>query len=773
MTASAYRKTRQRYEFGPFRVDPEKELLLRDNEAIPLNPKAFQVLLVLIRHKQELVTKDELLKAVWPDTFVEETNLSRNIFLLRKALGESPQDHQYVVTVPGRGYRFAEDVQFVPGEEVNLVAASHSKVEVQVKETRPWVWIGAASVLLVALALTIWKLFPARTYALTARDTVVLADFANSTGDPAFDGALRQGLAIQLEQSPFLSLVPEARVGQVLTMMGQTRDTRLTAEIAREVCQRTGSAAVIEGSIASLGKQYVLGLRAVNCHSGDALAEEQATVDTKERVLTTLSQAAAQLRTKLGETLSTVQKFDTPIEQATTPSLAALQAYGLGRKAMAGNDWTNAIPFMERAIRLDPNFAMAYARLGTSYKNLGETNLAFDNIVKAYELRERTSEREKVYLESHYYQNATGDLEKAREVYELWAKIYPRDWTPQIDLWDLYTALGQGDKALVAVRDCIRLDQNPLCYGNYAFAYVFLGRLQEAHQAAQEAQAKQLDSPGLHAVLYRLAYLENDKTGMEREVAWAASKPGVEDVLLSKEADTFSSFGQTEKAREMSRRAVASAERAKLDEVAALYEASAAMWEALYGNSVEARKRAAAARRLSTGRNSEFGVAFALAFAGDAKGAQIIADDLVKRFPDDTMVRFNYLPTIVAKVQLSRGQPSKAVDVLQSAMPYELGVPAEAVNALYPVYVRGLAYLASQKPSQAAVEFQKIMDHPGNVYNKPPRPLAYLGLARAYAMQGNTAAAKAAYRTFLDLWKEADANTPILKEAKAEYAKLK
>jgi eukaryotic-like serine/threonine-protein kinase len=772
MAASPYHKTRQLYAFGPFRVDADKELLLRDNQAVPLAPKAFQVLLVLIRRQKELVTKDELLKTVWPDTFVEEANLSRNVFLLRKALGESPQDHQYVVTVPGRGYRFAEDVQFVPGAEVSIVAASHSRVEIQIKETSPWLWISALAILILAIAAATIKLSPRHTHALSEKDTVVLADFANSTGDSAFDGALRQGLAVQLEQSPFLSLISEDRIGQTLTLMGRPRDVRLTPEVAREVCQRAGSTAMIDGSIARLGNQYVLGLKAIDCRSGDALAEEQATVDSKERVLKALSRSAAELRSKLGETLSTVQKFDTPLEQATTPSLEALQAYSFGRKAMAANAWVSSIPFLERAIRLDPNFAMAYARLGTSYKNLGESSLGIENLGKAYDLREHTSEREKFYVESHYYQDAQGNLEKARQIYELWAQIYPRDWTPHIDLWDLYNDLGQLDRALEAVRESVRLNRNALGYCNLTFAYLVLNRLPEAQAVAEEAQAKQLDSPGLHFNLYRLAFVQNDRAGMARQVAWAAGKPGVEDVLLAREAERIAGLGQLEKAREVSRHAVASAEQAKETEVAAVDDDIAALWESFSGNTGQARQRASEALRLSTGRNAQFGAALALALAGDAGKAQTLADDLAKRFPDDTIVRFYYLPTMRAQVELSRSHPAKALEALQVATPYELGSATGLAGGMYPVYLRGVAYLAMHRGVEAAVEFEKILEYRALVAGKPTGVMASLGLARAYAIQGDRVKAKAQYQELLAHWKDADPHFPLLKQAKAEYARL-
>jgi DNA-binding winged helix-turn-helix (wHTH) protein/tetratricopeptide (TPR) repeat protein len=778
------------YEFGPFHMDPDKQVLLRDGQLIAVSPKAFEMLLVLVRRGREVVSKEELLKQIWPDSFVEEANLSQQIFRLRKALGDTVEGERYIVTLPGRGYRFAVPVRTITEGGDVLIAQTRSRAQIVIEEHAPepvetqpalppsahakpkwWKWLlpAGAAAAIAALGLLLLPRHH-QTIPLTETDTVVLADFANSTGDPAFDGTLRQGLAIQLEQSPFLSLISEDRIKQEMAMMGRPGDARLTGEIAREVCQRTGSTAVIDGSIASLGSQYVLGLKAVNCHTGDSLAEEQATVESKERVLKALSDAAAKLRAKLGETLSTVQKFDTPLEQATTPSFEALRAYSLGEMAKAGDDPAAAVPFFERAIRLDSNFAMAYAKLGTSYRSLIESSLGTENLQKAYDLRDRVSDQEKFYIESYYFEVVTGDLEKARQVDELWAQIYSRDWTPRIGLWVIYTDLGQYDKALGVVRESIRLHPNANGYCNLVLSYLILNRLQEARSAAEEAQAKQLDSPALHFILYRLAFLQNDAAGMAREVAWVAGKPRVEDNLLAREAETAAYSGQLEKARELSRRAVASAVRAEENEVAAMYEDSAALREALFGNAVEGRQRAAAALVVSNGLNAQQGAALALAVAGDAKRAQVLADDLATRFPANTLVRFNFIPTIAAQVELIRNDPLKAVETLEAAAPYELGSPFGV--GLYPVYVRGQAYLAAHRGIEASAEFEKIIEHRGVVVNRPTGALAHLGLARAYAMQGETAKAKAAYQDFLTLWKDADSGIPILKQAKMEYARL-
>ncbi len=607
--------------------------------------------------------------------------------------------------------------------------------------------------------------------AMTGAAVVIIVLAIGTTGDSVFDDALRQGLAVQLEQSPFLTLVSEQRIQQTLRLMDQPPDARLTPEIARDLCQRTQSAAVLDGSIARLGSQYVLGLKAVNCRTGDSLAQEQATADGKERVLKALGEAAANLRAKLGESLVTVQKLDTPIEQASTPSLEALQAYSLGRKTLVGKgDWAAAAPLFQRAIRLDPNFAMAYATLGVDYSNLGETTLASENTKKAYELRERVSEREKFYIESHYYQYVTGDLEKARQAYELWAQTYPRDLVPPSNLGVIYENLGEYDKALAESREALRLDpESGASYANLVAPYLYLNRLQEARATADEAQAKNLDSPPLRFKLYVLAFLKNDAAGMAQQVAWSAGKPGVEDALLGGEADTAAYSGRLAKARELSRRAVTSAERAEEKENAAGNEAEAALREALFGNAAEARQRAGAALELSTGRDVQFYAALALGFAGDAARAQALADDLAKRFPEDTIVQFNYLPTIHAQLALDRNEASKAIETLRAATPYELGQG----GGLYPVYVRGEAYLAAHRGSEAATEFQKILDQRGVVENEPIGALAHLGLARAYSMQGDPAKARSAYQDFLRLWSDADADIPVLVAAKAEYAKLK
>jgi eukaryotic-like serine/threonine-protein kinase len=664
------------------------------------------------------------------------------------------------------------------------IATSWTGLKTASKSARSrWVGVTGAAVLVVALAASsFWWLHGRKAHVLTGKDTIVLADFTNTTGDPVFDGTLRQGLTVQLEQSPFLSLISEQRIQQTLGLMGQPTDTKLTPEIAGDLCQRTGSKAVLTGSIAQIGTQYSLIVNAVNCSNGENLASTEAQASDKNHVLDALGQVATDMRAKLGESLSTVQKLDTPLEQATTPSLEALQSYSLGWKTMLGNaDFAAAAPLFQRAILVEPNFAMAYASLGTNYYNLGETRQGAENIRKAYELRERVSEREKLYIESHYHEFVTGDLEKARQAYDLWAQTYPRDSIPRNNLTSIYNSLGQYERAFEESRKALSLSPDGNIYSNLVVAYTNLNRLEEAQATAKVAQTKNLDSPGLRITLYQIAFLQNDTAEMARQADWSTGKPGVEAVLLANAADTAAYFGRLERAREFSRQAVASAEHAEEKETAAGFEVNAAVREALFGNSREARERAQAALALSTGRDIQNGAALALALLGDAARAQALADGLAKSFPDDTLVQFNYLPTIHAQLALIRNDPvkssatgsAKAIAMLHVAAPYELGSGNGIVAAiLYPVFVRGEAYLAGHQCAEAATEFQKILDHRGIVVNAPIGALAHLGLARAYVLQGDTAKASAAYQDFLTLWKDADPDIPIFIAAKAEYAKL-
>ncbi len=636
--------------------------------------------------------------------------------------------------------------------------------------------IGGAA-LVAVLAIGGWLYNTRRAHALTQADTIVLANFTNKTGDPVFDETLRQGLAAQLQQSPFLSLISEQRIQQELRLMGVPPESKLTSKMASDLCQRLGSKVYLGGSISNIGNQYVVGVSAVNCQTGDSVAEQQVTANGKEAVLGALGTASTKLREQLGESLKTIQKLDTPIEQASTPSLEALQAYSLGRQDLTAKaDYTAAIPLLERSIQLDPNFAMAYGILGTTYRNLGEKSLASKNAGKAYELRSRVSEWEKFYIESHYHDMVTGDLEKASKVYELWGQIYPRESVVPTNLGVLYQTLGQHEKALTEFRDAMRVSApDGLGYGNLVLGYVTLKRLDEAAAAGKDALAKNFDSAGLRVYLYDLAFLKSDAPGMAEQVSWATGKPGKESVMLGLEASTAAYAGKLNTARDLFRQESNSAQRAGDKEMTADSEASAALWEALYGHASQAKQHVTSSLAAMNGRDSEYASALALALVGDSTRAKSLADDLDKRFPEDTVVRFNYLPTLRAQLALGDpGNAAKAVEFLAVASPYELGIPGSNTlrTSLYPVYVRGEALLASHQGTAAAIEFQKIVDWSGVVINEPIGALAHLGLGRAHALAGDAAKSRAAYNDFFALWKDADPDLPILLQAKAEYAKL-
>jgi len=655
---------------------------------------------------------------------------------------------------------------------------------------RCWKVLVPAALILVAAALGGTLYFRSRQTMtrLTEKDTIVLSDFENKTGDNVFDDTLKQGLSVQLEQSPFFDQVSEDKVNQTLKLMGRPASDRLTPEVTREVCLRTGSKAMLTGSIAGLGSQYVVGLKAVNCNTGDVLAEAQEQAAGKESVLKALDTAAVGLRGKLGESLSSVQKYATPVEEATTPSLEALKVYSLGLKTLYTKGDTPALPFYKRAVELDPNFAMAYASLSAAYVDLSEEGRAAENARKAYGLREKVSERERFDIEGVYYLNATGELEKAAQTLELWQQTYPRDPVPYRRLGIISILLGNWDKGLEEWREALRLEPNNwFNYGNLGLAYMVLNRLDEAEAVFKQAEERKLESQFLLAARYRLAFLKGDAAQMVRLVAAAMGKPRAEDLLLAAQANTEGWYGKLRNAHELTGRAMDSAQHNDAKETAAAYQAAAALREVEAGNREQARAEAHAALKLAPNRDVQARSALALARAGDTAGAEKLAAELDTTFPLDTLVQRYWLSTIRAAVALERQDPNQAIELLQVASTVELG----RVLGLYPAYLRGAADLMLHDGNAAAVEFQKFIDHRGIVVNFPWGALARLGLARAYAVEAGLsrhgenggvkpplqpdalAKARAAYQEFLTLWKDADPDVPVLKEAKAEYANLK
>lgn len=761
--------------FGVFELDRRSGELRKAGSRIRLQIQPLKVLTALLEEPGAVVTREELKHRIWPEDSFGDFDHAVNVAVakLRAALADSADTPRFIETLPRRGYRFIYPVDLPANTSERRADPSPAHpLPVTTKTSHlSRVLIAATISVSIASGAFAWWLHSRKPRMLTNKDTVVLADLTNTTGDPVFDGTLRQGLSVQLEQSPFLSLISDARIQQTLRLMGQPPDARLTPETARELCQRTGSAAVLDGSIAKLGNQYVLGLKAVSCASGEVLAEDQTTADSKELVLKTLADSSSKLRWKLGESLGTVKKFSTLVEQVTTPSLEALQAYSLGRTTMIDKeDHVAAVPLFERAIELDPNFAMAYASLGMAYFELSEER-SHEYFRMAYDLCDRVSERERFYIEAHYHEYVTGDWEKARDVYELWAQTYPRDDVAHLNLSIIYLHLGESDRAQVQAGESLRLlPGDCISYGAVMASMISAGHLEQAGAIAREAQEKKVDCHHLSYARYELAFLRGDTLGMNRRWDSSAGYFGVG--LSPLQARTAAYHGQLKQARDLFQAAINSAGQSKQQELAALLQVHQAELEALFGNTDAARNHAAAGLALSQGRDVEGIAALTLAMTGDTSRGQSLVDDLAERYPKNTLVQFDYLPAARAQLALDRHEPSRALQSLQAAAPYELG-DMDHGNAGYPIYLRGQAYLAGHQGAEAAAEFQKIIDHPGLVLNDPIAALARLGLARACAAQANVSKAKTAYGDFFTLWKNADPDVPVYQQAKAEFAALR
>ena len=754
-------EAKQVIRFGTFEVDSRTGELRKNGLQVRLQEQPLQILLALLERPDEVVTREELRAKLWPtDTFVDfEHGLNAAVKRLRDALGDNAENPRFIETLPRRGYR------------IKVAANSHPPPE-PVKDSRiRWSWIpwlvGAA-----VLASTAYVYFP-RAAKLTDKDTIVLSDFDNKTGDPVFDDTLKQGLSVQLEQSPFLDLLSDRKANETLMLMGRSAGDRLTSEVTREVCQRTSSKAMLIGSIAGLGSQYVIGLKAVNCNTGDVLAEAQEQASGKEAVLKALDKAAVSLRGKLGESLSTIKKFDIPLEQATTPSLEALQAYSLGRKTVNAKGSADALPFFKRAVELDPNFALAYVWTASMYIDLNEVGQAAQNSRKAYDLREKVSERERFIIESGYYSNVTGELEKAVQTLELVQQTYPRDTWVYSSMGFKFLFLGNWEKGLEEYREAVRLEPNQSgSYIGLSISYLALNRLDEGEAVLKQAQAHKLENEELLQNRYWLAFLKGDKAQMAEVVSAAMGKPGAEDLLLATQADTEGWYGRLKNAHALTGRAMDSALHNDAKETAATYQAAAALREVESGNWQYAQAEANAAVKLAPNRDVRAMAALALARAGDTAGSEKLASKLDKGLTVDTLVQRYWLPTIRAAVALKRKNPNRAIELLSVTSKTELSAATNFTIFMCPIYLRGEAYLMLHNGKAAAAEFQKFIDHRGLVINSWGA-LARLGLARAYATEGDTAKAKAAYQDFLTLWKDADPDIPILIAAKAEYAKLK
>jgi DNA-binding winged helix-turn-helix (wHTH) protein/tetratricopeptide (TPR) repeat protein len=790
--------------FGVFELDAATGELRRSGVVLKLHPQPFRLLLLLAERPGQIVTREEIRRCLWGDnTFVDfERGINFCVNQIRSVVGDDAENPRCIETLPRRGYRFIAPMsngesarhpvvpfhapaigadsrmpdrngeEFASAQEMGA-SSSHPPSAVLNRSSRKTLGVAIIAFATIAVLIAGAIVDFHRPRKLTEKDSIVLADFSNTTGDAVFDGAPRQALAVELGQSPFLNVLSDSKASETLRMMGRPANVRVTEDLGRELCLRTGSKALLAGSISSLGSYYLVELKAVACSSGEALANEQFEATRKEDVLKAISRAASSVRAKLGESLPSVQKFDIPIE-ATTTSLEALKSFSTGAKV--GNEQGDApsIPFLKRAIELDPKFAIAYAALAAHYSNLDEPSLALEYATKAYELRDRVTEREKLGI-SFIYFRVTGEVEKQAQVFDLWMADYPRDGTPHVSLGMNFVFMGQYEKALAEFQKALQLGPGSAAvYENLSGLYLALDRLDEAKATLNQAQASKLDGAGLHWIGYYLGFLQGDIAQMEQQVAWAAGKPGTEDILLSAQSDTEAYYGRLNGARDFSRRAVDSAVRADANEAAALWRVTAALREAELGKTAKARDDVRQALALAPGRNVKIFAALTLARANDTARALALAHELEKNYPSNTVLKIYRLPTINAAIALSKGNSSQALETLEIVKPYELGAPTPSFyETLYPPYLRGEAYLLARNGSAAVAEYQKVINHRGIALNFPPGVLAHLGLARAYAMQGNTARAKSAYNDFFTLWKNADPDIPILIAAKTEYAKLK
>ena len=791
--------------FGIFEADLSAGELRKGGSRIRLQEQPFQILAMLLERPGQVITREELQAKLWPgDTFVDfEHGVNSGVARLREALGDSADSPRYIETLPRRGYRLIVSVEGTsptpapsveakrrnggasaplpqaapqPAPQASAPSATMDRAPRAGAEAPAarFHWRRSAALAAVAAALVgvggYFYLRPA--HALTESDSIVLADFANSTADSVFDNTLRQALAVKLIDSPFLNIVPDDRMRDTLRFMGRSPDERLATSTAREVCQRLSAKAMLAGSITQLDDHYSLLLEATNCATGDLLARAGAEAVGKGGVLKALDTTAAEIRRKLGESLSSIQKNNVPIEQATTTSLEGLKAFSLGQAARNRGMEAESIPYFQHAIELDPNFAMAYAVLGQAYANADENALSVENTQKAFDRRERASEQENLYISSHYYENVTRDLDRTAQIYELWRSTYPRDVVPAVNLGSLYNAFGQPEKALPELLDARRLDPDSVfVYNNLAIAYLDLDRLDEAKSTLAEARSRGIDGDDFHLVRYIIAFIQGDSATMKQQVDFAAGKWYARDLLVLDGA-TDAYYGHLRAAEERFREAEDSARRYGRQESAAEEQAAAALVEAEFGRPDEARKLAKAAlNRDAKGPATQSTAALALARAGDAPAAEAIANDLAQRFPSDTLLNAVYVPAIRAAAELARGNATAAIRDLQAALPYDL-CNNEHMIPPYAPYLRGQAYLRAGDGKAAEVEFRKLVDRRGSSANRPQRALALLGVARARALAGDSAGSRTAYQDFLALWKDADPGIPVLQQARAESARL-
>jgi len=785
--------------FGPYELDAEKGELRKGGIPLKLHPQPFRVLQLLLEQPGKIVTREQIQHSLWNgNTLVDfEGGINFCVRQIRSTLGDDAETPRYIETLPRRGYRFIAPVEVTPAI-LSAGAASATTGAPQRLALHPvplelptersgappttpgvaapspvrkksWPLKLALTACLVVLAIVGVARFRKAVPKLTVEDTLVLADFKNATGESAFDGALKEALAVEMVQSPFLNLLPERRTAQTLRMTGRSPGGEITHDVAQEICIRTGSKALVDGTLTKVGTRYLLSLNAEACNTGVILGAEKEEAAGKEGVLKALSRATASLRVKLGESLPSVEKYDVPI-QVTTTSLEALRNLDLAARVAASEGEAASLPFVERALEADPNFASAYAALARRYLHLNQPDLARESAEKAFLLRDHVTERENFQISSIYYR-AIGDMDSLNRVLELWRVNYPRDPGPPGRFCVSYGFLGQYEKALPECRRTLEFDpENQNNYANLVGVYLGLNRFDEAQQTCEEAYRRNLPC----TMQYEIDFVLRDFAGMEKLLSAAAGRSGEEDAYLSAHSSTMAYFGRLRSADDFSRRAVDAAKRAGLDEAAALWQVNAALRNAEAGKTTEAKREAQKALRLAPGKNVKALGAVALARAGDLVQARKLGKELEESYPHDTLLKLYWIPVLQAAIELKSGNPRRAFEFLDISHPYELAQPSpNDIVTMYPVYLRGEAYLAERNAAAAAAEFQKILDHPGIVTNFISAPLAQLGMARARAVQGDCTNARAAYQEFFALWKDADPDIPILKQAKAGYAKLR
>jgi eukaryotic-like serine/threonine-protein kinase len=814
--------TQKLLRFGLFELNLDTEELRKGGIPLKLAPQPFRILALLAGHAGQIITREEIRQQIWGnETYVDfDHGLNQCIKQIRNVLADNPDHPLYVETLPRRGYRFlapvttktveaprpnvveshsnplmrlpvltpttvppatvstesAAAVSLQPTTAVTSPAAPDTEAQPALqspvgRKRLPLAWAATAALVIVAGAIY-WH--SQKASALAPRETIVVADFNNTTGAELFDNTLKVALTLKLEESPHLKVLSDKRIAETLKLMDRPAGERLTRAVAREVCQRNSSQAYVAGSISRPTDQYVITLTARNCETDQPLASVEEKAENQDRVLNALGQASVALRGKLGESLASVRRYNKPLEEVTTSSFEALQAFTQARRAeMTGDE--DAVPYLKRALELDPNFAPAYAALASCYLNTGQDTLATENYKKAFELRDRVSVKEQFLIDGLYYAFATGQLDKAIQSYAAWIQTYPGDEIPYAILGALYDYTGQYEKAAEELRERSRLAGNP--DDNLVEVYAGLNRFDEAQSVLESIRKRRGDAPYLRQLGYFMAFLQGDNAAMEQNLDWAKGRPAVESWMLSAQSDTEAYHGRIVRAREFSNRAMEGSQHESSPESAADWIANEGLREAEIGNFDRARKKAEEALALSSGKNVQAGAAVIYARIGDLPQAQKLADLLNQEFPLDTMVQGYSLPVIRAAIELNQRNPARAVEVLQAALPYELGNPSgggvtRSLRALYPAYARGQAYLEAGQGREASMEFQKVLDHPGVVWNSVLGSLAHLQLGRAQAMLGDKAAARKTYQDFFALWKDADPDTPVLKAAKSEYQTL-